>query len=96
MVGDVEFELAGMDSEAYSALPEDPAKRRCVLERRTQPSDTKPPLDPVSEVQLAEIDEKSAQCYVEAEDMTYRLRCMAEKIKTVVPRYIRGDVVRDD
>lgn len=59
-----------------------------TLEKRAEPSPTKPPLDPKTEAELAEIEEKTAQCYIDAEEMTYRMQRAADKILNYVPRYV--------
>jgi hypothetical protein len=75
----------------YAALPDDATERRRFLERRAAPSVTKPRTDPETEAQLAEIEERSAQCYLDLEEATYRTKRAAERVNTWVPRFSRAD-----
>jgi hypothetical protein len=67
-------------------LPEDPLARRRVLEERSRPNIAKPKLPANREARLAAIEEQSAQCYAEAEELSYRLRRAAKRINNYVPR----------
>ena len=71
----------------FLSLPDDPIARREVLEDRATPNTTKPRLSPDMEAELAELEERSAQCYIQAEDHTYRLFRVAKRINEgTVPR----------
>jgi hypothetical protein len=71
----------------YAALPDDPVERRRTLEKRAEPSPTRPPVSPRLEADLAEVEEKSAQCYLSAEENTYRFKRAADRILNWAPRY---------
>lgn len=76
----------------YDALPEDPAERSKQIEARSRPDPDKPKLSPEREARLAAVEEKSAACYTEAEELTYRLRRVARRINDYVPRYVKEPV----
>lgn len=69
----------------YGALPDDPVARREVLELRTVPDPDRPRVSAAREARLAGLEEKTAQCYVELEDVTSRMRKLAAKIGNTVP-----------
>ena len=72
----------------FDSLPEDPVDRRRKLERRAEPSETRPTLDPEYEALLAAVEEKHAQLYLDAEELTYRIRNVAKKVLEWVPSQI--------
>lgn len=53
-------------------LPEDDLARRRELERRSRPSETRPQLAPATEADLAQLEERNAQAYCDAEETTYQ------------------------
>ena len=73
----------------FAALPEDSVARRKVLEKRAQPHPDKPTLDPETEAGLAEIDERSAQCYIKNEEAVYRMRRLSQRVGHTVPTPVR-------
>ena len=70
----------------FDDLPDDPAERRRVRETRSRPDIEKPKLDAEREARLAAVEAQSAECYLEAEELNYRLRRAARRINTHVPR----------
>jgi hypothetical protein len=64
------------------SFPPDKQARREMLELRAAPSDTRPQLSAVYEAELAETEEKTAQCYIQAEETTYRMLRLARRLKS--------------
>ena len=76
----------------YDELPDDPMARSETLEIRSRPDPKKPSLPAEVEARLAAIEERHAQCYTEAEEITFRLHRAARRINEgVVPRSPRPD-----
>ena len=61
-------------------LPDDDIARREMLERRAMPDPDRPRVRPEVEARLANVEEKSAQCYVGMEEIIYRLHRLARNI----------------
>lgn len=74
----------------FDELPADPVARREHLELRTIPSPNKPKIGFAAEARLAGLEEKTAQCYVELEEASYRLRQIAKRIGDTVPTRARS------
>jgi hypothetical protein len=74
---------------AVDELPKDVVTRREALEQRAQPDRDRPKLSAGSEARLAVVEEKSAQCYIQAEELTFRLHRAATRINDYVPRSTR-------
>lgn len=75
-----------------SNLPEDPQARREILEERATPSSTRPQLPPKIERQLARTEEETAQCYLQNEEITFRMYQLARAISELpVPEYIEEE-----
>lgn len=80
----------------FDTLPDDKLARAEVLELRTVPSTTKPRISPESEASLAGLEERTAQCYSEMEERTFRLRKLAKRIGSTVPTHAPTQRLRAD
>lgn len=76
----------------YDTLPEDAAERSKTIEIRSRPDPDKPKLSPDREARLAGIEEQSAACYAQCEELTFRLKRAAKRINDYVPRYVKEPV----
>jgi hypothetical protein len=75
----------------FASLPEDSRSRAKVLEHRTRPDPNKPKVSKACDAHLAGIEERTAQCYAEIEERTFRLRKLAERIGNTVPSFRPSD-----
>lgn len=67
-----------------------------MLEGRTRPNPGKPDIGSAREARLAQIEEKTAQCYVEMEELTYRFSRLRKRMGTTVPRNTPHTLARRD
>jgi hypothetical protein len=64
----------------YDSLPTDPLERRLILERRAEPDEDRPRLPSDVERRLAPLEEEMAQCYLEHEELIYRLKALRKRL----------------
>ena len=61
-------------------FPEETVERLRIIEERSQPSKDRPKLSLPVEANLAEVEEKTARCYAENENLVHRIRRLSRRI----------------
>lgn len=61
-------------------LPTDTSSRVAVIADRSRPDPDRPRLPEHIEQRLEPVERRSAQCYAEAEELTYQIRRAAENL----------------
>lgn len=62
------------------SLPKDPLARAEVLQLRALPDEDCPRFPPELETRIAATEERRAQCYLEMEEVTYRLSQLRKQL----------------
>ena len=69
-----------------SDLPADSRARGEELEHRAEQNKNRPRLSAVREADLASVEERNAQCYVSAEETTYRFLRLAKRLRNGIKK----------
>lgn len=69
-----------MSISALPQFPEETVDRLRVIEERSKPSSERPRLSLSLEADLAEVEEKTARCYAENENLVHRIRRLSKRI----------------
>jgi hypothetical protein len=67
-------------TRSLARLPTNPAARVRLIVDRSQPDPDRPRLSEELEKRLEPIERTTAQCYAEAEELTYQIRRAAEAV----------------